>query len=173
MPPEKDIYISYFCSLMRQFLIALTAIILLASCGKIKKPEFIGVQDVKFNLNQIGSGKTHVIVYVKFFNPNSFTAKLKHADGEAWVDSTYIGPFVVDSSMSVAPKSEFVVPVDFSISLTDLALGSMNFLDKEGKEILIKVKGTIQAGRSGIYKKIPLNYEGKHDIEKLIAKKEK
>lgn len=156
---------------MRQFFTALTAIILLASCGKIKKPEFIGVEDVKVNLGNMKAGKTHMIVYVKFFNPNSFTAKLKYADGEAWVDSSYIGPFVVDSSMSVAPKSEFVVPVDFSISMTDLALGSMNFINKKDKEILIKVKGTIQAGRSGFYKKIPLNYEGKHDIEKLIITK--
>ena len=158
---------------MRLFLTAITAILLLASCGKMKKPELVGIDDVKVGLNKITAGKTSVMVYVRFFNPNSFTASLKHAEGEAWIDSSYVGTFTVDSSLKIAPKTEFVVPVNLSVKLTDLAFVSLAFAQKKEKEVLLKVTGTIRAGRGGFYKNIPVNYEGKQDLEKLISKGKK
>jgi LEA14-like dessication related protein len=157
---------------MRQFLIALTAIVFLASCGNMKKPELVGVEDVKIRLDKVAAGQAGVIVYMRFFNPNSFTARLKHAEGEAWIDSSYIGHFVVDSSLKVGPKSDFVVPVNLSMKLKDVALGSLSLYGRKEKEVLIKIIGTVKAGRGGVYKNIPLNYEGKHDMEKLFIKKE-
>jgi LEA14-like dessication related protein len=149
---------------MRYFLTALSAIILLASCGKMKKPELIGLDDVK--VRSIGIGKSNIIVYVKLFNPNSFKGKLKHAEGDAWIDSTYLGHFTVDTVINVPAKSEFIVPVNIAV---DMFLGVQALSIAKKEEVLVKVDGKVRAGRNGFYKNIPLKFEEKHDPGKLLT----
>jgi LEA14-like dessication related protein len=149
---------------MTRFLTAFSAIILFASCRDMKKPELIGVDDVK--VNTVNVGKSDLIVYVKLFNPNSFKGKLKKAEGEAWIDSTYIGRFVVDESISIPAKSEFIVPVKIAVDMF-VGVKALSFIKKE--EILVKVDGKARAGRNGFYKNIPLKFEEKYDPRKLFS----
>ena len=50
----------------------------------------------------------------------------------------------------------------------------MNFLLKyslfgfKKEDVLVNVKGTAKVGKGGIYKKIPLHYEGKQNLAGLI-----
>jgi LEA14-like dessication related protein len=153
---------------MRQFLADLAVVLLLTSCGKMKQPEFLGVQNVK--MGKFNLGKSEVIVQVKFYNPNSFDASVKSAAGEAWLDSSYLGKFVVDEKIKVPAKKEFVVPVKLSMDMKQFATLALKFSKiEEIKEVHMKATGTIRAGRNGFYKNVPINYEGKQDVEKLLG----
>jgi LEA14-like dessication related protein len=149
---------------MRKLCVVLLAIVTLASCQKMKQPQFIGVQDLK--IKEATLGKSQVVLSIKFFNPNSFNARVKYAEGEAWIDSSYLGPFVVDEKVMIPAKSEFVVPVTLTMDMKKFAIQSLTLFNK--KEVTIKATGTLRAGRSGIYKTVPVHYEGKQDLQKLM-----
>ena len=152
---------------MKRFLPALALIFILASCGKMKKPEFIGIENTK--MGKVNLGKTDITFHVKFFNPNSFNAHVKHAEGDVWLDSSYLGRFTVDEKVLIPAKKEFVVPVKLSMDMKQFAMQSLRFMGPvEKKEVFLKATGTLRAGRNGFYKNIPLNYEGSQDIEKLM-----
>jgi LEA14-like dessication related protein len=137
---------------------------LLASCKDIKDPELKGIDNVK--LNKLTSKQSTVTMQIKYFNPNHFKAKIKQAEGEAWMDSSYLGHFTVDSIVNVPAYSEFIVPVSLAVDMKYLLLNSLSaFLNDE---VLIRIKGTARAGRSGFYKTIPLRYEGKQDLGRLL-----
>lgn len=152
---------------MRHLLIALIAITGLASCSEMKKPELVGIED--FKVGKIRASETSATVFIKFYNPNSFKAKVKHAEGDAWIDSIYLGRFIVDEKIEVPAKSEFTVPVDLKITMANFALQAMMLMNK--KEIFIRTDGNIRAGRNGFYRNISLKYEGKHDMQKLLNNK--
>lgn len=158
-----------FCTLMRRILTALALLFVLASCGKMKQPEFVGIENVKMK-NMASLSNSEVTVYVKFFNPNKFNASVKHAEGDAWIDSTYIGKFVVDERIKIPAKEQFVVPVRLLVDMKKLLLQSslIKNIDKEKTEISLKATGTLRAGRSGFYKNVPIKYEGKQDLQKLL-----
>lgn len=154
---------------MRQFLVAALVILVLASCGKMKQPEFIGIENMK--MGKVNPGKTEVIIHARFYNPNSFDASVKSAEGEAWLDSSYLGKFVVDGKIKVPARKEFIVPVKLSISTNELAMLTLRYISdhvEKTEEVQLKATGTIRAGRNGFYKNVPINYEGKQDIQKLL-----
>lgn len=154
---------------MKRLLIALLAIVTMASCGKMKKPEFIGVENTK--MGKISKGNTEVLANIRFFNPNSFDANVKHAEGDVWLDSAYIGHFIVDERISIPAKKEFVVPVKLMMDMKQLPMMLLRFgpgiADKP--EVFLKATGTLRAGRSGFYKNIPIKYEGSQNLKKLMG----
>src|SRR5690242_11528288 len=92
-----------------KYLLLVVAAVNLASCHRhIKDPELRGIENVK--LDRFTLGKSTVEFQVRYFNPNSFNAKLKRAEGNAWIDSIYLGHFNVDSMVVIPASSEFLVP---------------------------------------------------------------
>jgi LEA14-like dessication related protein len=156
-------HIGYFAC-MRQILIVFLTLCLLVSCRKIKEPELRGIENVK--IGRMSLAGSLVTLDIKYFNPNPFNARLKQAEGDAWVDSIYLGHFRVDTLVQIPGRSDFFVPVGLLVDMKYIMQHSLSsFLNKE---VLIRVEGTAKAGRNGFYKKIPLKYEGKQDLGKLI-----
>lgn len=117
-------------------------------------------------MEKIGFGSSLVNLDMRYFNPNSFSAKLKNAEGDAWIDSSFLGHFIVDSSITVAPKTEFLVPVKLKMDMKSLLIYSLNGFKE--KEVLVRIKGKVKAGRSGFFKTIPIDYSGKQNLEELF-----
>ena len=149
--------------LYRVFLIGLF-ILLFASCGKIEEPVFNYIDNVR--VGKLGVSSSLMTFDVQYFNPNNRKAQLKEAEGEAWVDSAYVGHFRVDTIVDIPAKSNFTIPVKLDVDMKYFLKYSMFGFRNE--EVLVTVKGNARLGKGGVYRKIPLHYEGKHNLAELI-----
>jgi LEA14-like dessication related protein len=149
---------------MKHFLTILLLGIVLASCHHFKEPELKGIENV--SIGKLGWGESTIRMQIKYFNPNHFNATLKQAEGEAWMDSSYLGHFKVDTLVHVPANSDFIIPVKLVVDMKYLLQHSLSAL--ANSEVNIKVTGTARAGRNGFYKTFPVRYEGKQDLAKLF-----
>ena len=139
-------------------------LLLLTSCGKIKEPVFNYIDNVR--VNKLGLNSSLMTFDMQYFNPNNRKAKLKEADGEAWLDSSYVGHFHVDTIVNIPARSNFTVPVKLDVDMKYLLKYSLFGFKNE--TVLVTVKGNAKVGKGGIYKKIPLQYEGRQNLAELI-----
>lgn len=149
---------------MHRLLLILLMGLLLGSCKSMKEPEFRGIENVR--VGKLGFGESSVTLDMRYYNPNSFKGKLKSAEGEAWMDSTYLGRFLVDSTVTVPAKSEFAVPVQLKVDMKRILKHSLSAFLKD--EVTITIKGNAKAGTSGLYKNFPLNYSGKQNLAEIF-----
>lgn len=149
---------------MRHFLFAVCFLLLLASCRKIEDPVFNSIGNIK--VNKLGIGTTTMTFDVHYFNPNKSKAILKEAEGEAWLDSNYVGHFYVDTMINVPAKSDFTIPVKLNVDMKFFLRYSLSGLKNE--EALVTIKGKAKVGKGGIYKKISLDHEGRYNLAQMI-----
>ncbi|MDP4264544.1 MAG: hypothetical protein Q8941_18585 [Bacteroidota bacterium] len=151
-----------------RYLISMALLFLLASCGKMEEPVFNNIGNVR--VNKLGIGQSVVTLDMQYFNPNHSKAKLKEAEGDTWLDSTYIGHFHVDSMVNIPANANFTVPVKLDVDMKYLLKYAASGF-KSDQEVLVTVKGRARAGKSGFYKNFPINYEGRQNLSKLFAAK--
>ena len=150
---------------MTKYLVAaLVAIIFLGSCRPLKDPVFNGIENV--TIGEVGLDSSALTLNLKYFNPNSSRAKLTEASGSAWMDNNYLGHFTVDSTVLIPANDTFRVPVKLMVDMKKLLKNSLAALLK--KEVTIRIEGEARAGKSGLYRRFPVKYEGKQDISKLL-----
>lgn len=145
------------------FLIGLI-VLAMASCKRMKDPVFKGIENVK--MGQVGVKESLVTLDIRYHNPNKFNASLKQAEGDAWMDSTYLGHFIADSIIHIPANGEFLVPVRLMMDMKQILKNSFAALMNE--EVMLRIKGNARAGRSGLYKNFSLNYEGKQNLRALF-----
>lgn len=155
-----------FCSMRKQLLAAAAFVAILSSCGKMKNPEFRGIESV--SMSDVKLGTNIIQLNLKYYNPNSFKGQLKWAEGDAWVDSSFLGHFIVDSALKVPSRQEFIVPVKLKVSMQDMLLVAAPLLGEKRTDIWLRVSGQARAGRSGVYKTVPLKYAGRQSLEGLV-----
>jgi LEA14-like dessication related protein len=149
---------------MKKILFVSLAISLFASCGKMKDPVFKGIENVK--VNELGIEGSTVTLDIRYLNPNNFNGRLKEAEGDAWMDSTYLGHFYVDTTVDIRANSDFLIPVKLNVDMKFILQNTLaTFLNKE---VLIRIKGKAKLGKNRIYKKYPLSYEGKQNLAELF-----
>jgi hypothetical protein len=136
----------------------------LGSCGRFQEPEFQKIANLR--LMKAGFKESSVLVDLHYFNPNRSRLKLQSAEGEAWLDEHYLGRFKMDTLIHILPKSEFILPVSLQVDMAWFLLNSATLLT--GKEVKIKVTGTVRAGKSLVYVNYPILYEGKQDLSDLM-----
>jgi hypothetical protein len=103
---------------------------------------------------------------VEYFNPNKKGGKLKEAEGEAWLDSNYLGHFRVDTLIDIPGNANFIIPVRLDVDMKYFVKYSMTGFKNE--DILVTIKGKARVGRGGVYKRFPINYEGKQNLGELM-----
>jgi hypothetical protein len=150
--------------IMYKLLICAFLLLFLASCRKMKEPVFEGIRNVK--MEKPRQGKAVVLLDLAYFNPNKSGAILKNAEGEAWLDSAYLGRFFVDSAISVPSNSGFLIPVRLEVSFQDMLKHSMTAINKD--DMLVTIKGKARVAKNGFSKNIPLNYEGRQVMKDLF-----
>lgn len=149
---------------MKRFVFALIIAGTLISCGKMKDPVFKGIENVK--MNGLGVQESFVTLDIRYLNPNAFKGRLKSAEGDAWMDSIYLGHFTVDTLVQIPPNSEFLVPVKLMVDMKQMLKHSLTAFLKE--DVILKIAGTARAGKSGFYKNFSLNYLGKQNLSELF-----
>jgi hypothetical protein len=132
----------------------------------MKQPVFNGIENVK--LNRLGGGKAIMTLDVGYFNPNKTGARLKSAEGEAWLDSTYLGHFFVDTSIYIPASSNFTIPVKLDMEMKNVLIHSLAAYKKQ--DLLVTIKGKAKVGKAGFYKRFSLDYEGKQNLSEVFNK---
>jgi LEA14-like dessication related protein len=97
-----------------------------------------------------------------FFNPNAYGVNLKNLNSDLYIDSTYLGKFVLDTLMHIPRSSEFTIPASMQVDMKGLLKNSISILFNN--EVTIAAKGTTRVGKGGIFVTIPFNYEGRQKI---------
>lgn len=149
---------------MKRFVFGLLIVSTLISCGKMKDPVFKGIENVK--MNGLGVQESFVTLDIRYLNPNGFKGRLRSAEGDAWMDSIYLGHFTVDTLVQIPPNSEFLVPVKLMVDMKQMLKHSLTAFLKE--DVVLKITGTARAGKSGFYKNFSLNYLGKQNLSELF-----
>jgi LEA14-like dessication related protein len=110
----------------------------------------------------LGFDKTVLVMDLLYYNPNGFGVDLKQIDCDVFVEKTYLGKFLLDTLMHVNRMSEFLLPSRIELDMKSIMKNGLSLL--MNKEVLVSVKGTARAGRAGIYKTVPFEYEEKRRL---------
>lgn len=134
--------------------------LLLNSCSKPKDFEYRDFRNVK--LETLGFNQSTLCFELIYYNPNGFALDLRKVDSDVYIDSLFLGKFQLDTLMHINRMSEFSLPAKINLDMKNLLKNSAYLLLK--KEVTVQAKGTVKAGRGGIFKTVPFNYEGKHKL---------
>lgn len=137
---------------------------LVSSCGKVKEPEFKGVENL--HTGKLGLQQSTLNLDLLYFNPNRSGLKLKAAEGDAWIDGQFLGHFSLDSQVVIRGNSNFRLPVTFRAETGRLVKNSL--LALLGQQAVLKVEGKALVGKSGVFIHYPIRYEGKHNLSELL-----
>jgi len=136
----------------------------LQSCKSFKEPEFKGIENIR--VVEIGLKDSKLNLDLHYLNHNKSELRLKHAEGDAWLDETKLGHFIVDTLIRIQPESDFFLPVSLNIDMTYILKNVISaFMNKE---FTIKIEGTAKAGKAGIFINFPIHYQGKQNISGLL-----
>jgi LEA14-like dessication related protein len=149
---------------MKRNFLSLVVILVMASCKSMKDPVFMGIENVK--ISEVGMAGSMVTLNIRYHNPNNFNARMTKAEGDAWMDSTYLGHFLADSTVHIPANGEFLVPVSLLMDMKQIFKNSLAALLNE--KVTLTIKGNARAGRSGFYKNFSLNYQGKQNLRDLF-----
>lgn len=156
---------TYFAGMKSIRLIVILTILaglstLIYSCNKPQSFEYRDLRN--FNITTLDFNKSVVSMDLVYFNPNSFGVTLKNVTADIYVDKSYVGKYVLDTSLFIAKKSEFALPSKMEVDMKNLLKNAVSSLFN--KEVLIDVTGTTRVGKAGIYITVPIKYSGRHQL---------
>jgi LEA14-like dessication related protein len=139
---------------------ALLPLLLLLSCNAFKMPEY---KDFKnFKIEKWGMAESTVTMDLVYYNPNKIGFQVKKTEADVYVDGVYLGKAISDTLIKVAKRSDFIIPLKIKADMKNVFKNAWSALSN--KTVLIKANGTISAGVAGVFKSIPMNYEGRHEM---------
>lgn len=125
-----------------------------------KKPDSFEYREMRnFKIDSLGFGKSSVHMDLVYFNPNNFGVDLKHIDCDVYIDNKLLGKYLLDTTMHIAKRSEFVVPSTMLVDMKNLFRNSLHLLFS--KELDVQLKGNTKVGKGGIYINVPFTYQTK------------
>lgn len=136
-------------------------LLLILTVTSCKKPESFEYRDLKnFKVDSLGFEKSTISMDLVYFNPNNFGVDLKNVDCDVYVEHSYLGKYVLDTTMHISKKSEFSVPSSMQVDMKNLLKNTLTSLFSN--DLLLEVKGTTRVGKAGIYITVPFSYSGRH-----------
>jgi len=146
-----------------QLLKRLSFFLLILASFSCKKPQGFDYKDLKnFKVANWGLDRTTVSMDLVYFNPNNFGVDLKHVDCDVYLNSTYVGKFVLDTMMHIPKKADFTLPATMQVDMKNIFKNTFTALFNS--EVLVGAKGNTRVGKGGIFVNVPFNYEGRHKL---------
>lgn len=143
-------------NLLYPFLILLAGIFT-PSC---QAPKELVYRDFKnFTVDKIGFASTMLKLDLIYYNPNNFGLQLKYTDLDIFVDNNYLGHSSQDFQITIPRLAEFTLPLQIQLDMKNLMKNAIPTM-LMGKEVMVKVTGTVKLGKANVYKTFPVNYEG-------------
>jgi len=132
----------------------------MASCNSFKTPEYREFKN--FHVQTVGFSETLVTMDLIYYNPNGFGFQVKYTEADVYVDGNYLGKAISDTLIRVAKRSDFLIPMQIKTDMKNLYKNAWSSI--ANKSVLVKASGFITAGKAGIFKTVPLEYEGRHEF---------
>ena len=143
-----------------RFVIIVLLCCLLFAC---KKPQGFEYRDVQnFSIDSLGFDRSTISMNLVYFNPNNFGVDLKHVDCDIFINHSFLGKYVLDTSMHIAKRSEFALPSRIQVDMRNVFKNSLNVLFSQ--EVLVDITGNTRVGKAGIFVNVPFKYSGTHKL---------
>jgi LEA14-like dessication related protein len=135
-----------------------TCTILASSCQSPKELVYRDFKNV--TVEKMGFASTTLKLELVYYNPNNFGLQLKYTDLDIYVDNNYLGHSSQDYQIVIPMLAEFTLPMQIEVDMKNLLKNSLASLT--GKEVMVKVTGTVKLGKANVFKTFPVTYEGLH-----------
>jgi len=137
-------------------IIAGSIIFFTSSC---QAPKELVYRDFKnLTVEKMGFASTTLKVDLIYYNPNNFGLQLKYTDLDIYVDNNYLGHSSQDYQITIPRLAEFTMPLAIEVDMKNLLKNAIPTL--LGKDVMVKVTGTVKLGKANVYKTFPVSYEG-------------
>ncbi len=130
--------------------------VLATSCQAPKELVYRDFKNLK--VEKVGFASTTLKLDLVYYNPNNFGLQLKYTDLDIFVDSNYLGHSSQDYQITIPRLAEFTLPIQIDVAMENLIKNALPTL--LGKEVMLKVTGSVKLGKANVYKTFPVNYEG-------------
>ena len=131
------------------------------SSAQVKALEYQDVQD--FRIHKADLQQVTIILNLRFYNPNHYSVDLKDGDIDVYFNDRLSGKAILDERTKVPARDTFLLPVTIVAPIDKIVTNALELL--VNNEVLVRLEGTVKAGKRGIFIKIPVRYEGKQRIE--------
>ncbi len=132
----------------------LTMLFLATSCQAPKDLVYREFKNLK--VDKVGFAATTLKLDLIYYNPNNFGLQLKYTDLDIFVDDNYLGHSSQDYQISIPRLAEFTMPLAIEVDMKNLLKNALPTL--LGKEVMVKITGTVKLGKANVYKTFPVNY---------------
>ena len=134
-------------------------IIIFISATSCQAPKDLIYREFKnMKIEKVGFASTTLKLDLIYYNPNNYGLQLKYTDLDIFLDNTYLGHSSQDYQISIPKLTEFSIPLSIEVDMKNLLKNALPTLF--GKEVLVKVTGTVKLGKANVYKSFPVLYEG-------------
>lgn len=157
------IHLLYFWGMMlfRNLALAALLIFTLQSCAQVKALEYRDLDH--FRVQQVDFQQATILTGIRFYNPNGYNLYLKEGNIDVYFNDRFVGKAVLDEKVRVPAKDTFVLPATITAGLQNIVANALDMLTE--KQILVRLKGSIKAGKGSIYIRVPVNYEGLQQVK--------
>jgi len=131
----------------------------LVSCVSPEAPDFNGIQNFKLDVKGLSSARVNGDAV--FFNPNRQKIKIRQVDVSVFVEDQKVKDISREFDIIAMPKSEFIIPIDVTLSLGDLNLNllstAMSMLNGAKKKM--RYEGHARVTVNGLPFRVPFKHE--------------
>jgi LEA14-like dessication related protein len=144
-----------------KYIFCAALLLFIFSCKKPQSFEYREMRD--FKVDSIGFEHSNISMNLVYFNPNNFGVSLKKVDCDIYVEHNYVGHFNLDTLMHITKRSEFALPAKMRVNMKNLFKNALTTVF--ASDFLVEAKGTVKAGRGGIYITVPFNYSARQKMK--------
>ena len=140
--------------------LSIVSVFLLPSCRMVKGPEFKSLEN--FKLAQVGLTESTITADLVFYNPNKYGYKIRSFEADIQLDKKQLGRSVSSKEIEIAKLASFKIPVEMKVNMRNLPINTWNIFTKDS--VTVNADGFVLVGIKGVYKQIPIHYEGKQKV---------
>jgi LEA14-like dessication related protein len=146
------------------FFIFLFPIFILSACRQPVTPEYLGIETLV--ISKIGVNESRVAGNIKFYNPNPYGLRMKHADITILLEDMPSGHCILDSTIDIPRLDSFYVPVSVSVNPGNIVKNAFKLL-LNGK-IKINADGWVSFKKGLISFRVPVHFEEYQKLDDLL-----
>ena len=141
------------------------AVLIALVSSSCSQPKSLVYQDLRnFRLQQVNLQQATVVLDLQFYNPNGYGLNLKDGDLDAYFNDKYLGKARLDERTTVPARDTFLLPVSITADLRSILSNAMDLLSKGDQNVLVRLQGTVRAGKGGLFIGVPVRYEGRQKL---------
>lgn len=147
------------------FLWMMVLVVATTACTTPEAPDFEGVENFKIDVQ--GLSKAQINGDAVFFNPNKQKIKIRQVDVSVFVEGQKVKDISQEFDITAMPNSEFIVPIDVSLSLGDLNMNLLNTALSmlNGNKKKVRFEGKARVTVNGLPFRVPFEHEDEVKIE--------